>query len=231
MKQKSFPNYGLNFIIKMLFKFFRSSFPVLRRFGEVNVSKPLAKITEADFPDKVALDLDFSGVPQHTSGNYNEKMQDIFVKYVNSLKAVTGGRYNRAFFDNITVYTWMEHVPLPTAANVEQLSETSFMVRSYDSSNGPTIEVALKKSPFNLSVVRDMGDLTVTMKLDKEASKASAGKLLDEAKVKIGDVAEAAAKRFGEKNKAATAEVEELSKRVIGDMELFHKQKVTQISN
>ncbi|OMJ86388.1 hypothetical protein SteCoe_12115 [Stentor coeruleus] len=214
----------------MLFKLFRSV-PALRSFSEVKVVSSLVTSDAGAVTDSTPWTLDFSSVPVYTSGNYDEKMSKIFTNYVSSLRSIAGGKANRGFFDSILVYSFMEHVPLSNAAQVEQLSETTFKMTAFDPTNAPTIEIALKKSPYNLKVVRDMDVIDVTMTLDKEGSKNAAAKLLADAKVKIEDVVKEAATRFGDKNKYATESITTLSKRVIADMEQFHQKKVTEVGN
>ncbi|OMJ65601.1 hypothetical protein SteCoe_37925 [Stentor coeruleus] len=214
----------------MLFKLFRRA-PALRLFSEVKVVSSLVTGDAGAVTDATPWSLDFGSVPVYSSGNYDEKMSQIFTNYVSSLRSIAGGKANRIFFDSILVYSFMEHVPLSNAAQIEQLSETKFKVTAFDPTNAPTIETALKKSPYNLKVVRDMDVIDVTMTLDKEGSKAAAAKFLADAKVKIEDVVKEAAVRFGEKNKYATESIATLSKRVIADMEQFHQKKVTEVGN
>jgi ribosome recycling factor len=124
------------------------------------------------------------------------------------------------------VYTFLEHVPLTEAASVKKSSPTSYLITSHDQNNAPLIEVALKKSHYGFNVVRNFGEITVTVKDPKtfsaEFRKAALEATLKSHKEKISKILDQAKKRFEsypETVKGFTSLVEETFK----DMDGVHK--------
>lgn len=213
----------------MLFRLFSHKASIFRSFSEIQNLGSLIK-SESALTFAPSIDLDFDSIPTYTLSSYDEKFTEILLKYSKSLNSIAGGRFNKNIFDTISVYSFMDHVPLTNSGFVEQLSETTFKVTAFDPSNAPTIEIALKKSPYHMQVQRDFGDITVTMKLDKGASNATALKLVQEAKKKVENIVQSAKIRF-KGNVQAIADIEEMGKKIQSDIELVHEEKFSQLNN
>ena len=208
----------------------RNRIPLIRYFSEVaRLNNSLIPISQksADFPK---FELDFESIPSYTLGNYSEKMDEVLRGYLDSIRFIAGGRYNTAFFDTIDVYSFMEHVPLTHAADIKQLSEYEFKITAFDPTNAPTIEIALKKSAYSLEVVRDFENISVVLTVDKEASKAAAEKLFDEAKEKIAEIVNQANLRFAN-NKQAADNIKITGIRAVQDIEKLHNFKLAELDN
>ena len=204
----------------------------LRGFSELQSFSGISNVgpSEPIVTSVGSLDLDFDSIPQYTLGNYQDRMSTVFLNYMSSLRGVQGGRFNKAIFESIEVYSFMEHVSLNLAADVEQVSETTFKITAYDPTNSPTIEIALKKSNYHMSVHRDFEHITVNMKVDKQACKDAALKIVQTAKKNIDAIVGEAGERF-QGNKQAANDIEELGKRVAEDIDFIHQEKIEQISN
>ena len=144
--------------------------------------------------------LDLDTIPKHTNGNYHNEIKAVLHDYRTSLNKIAGGLNNLAFFSTIEVYTFLEHVPLTEAASVKKSSPTSYLITSHDPNNAPLIETALKKSHYGFNVVREFGEITVTVKDAKifsaEFRKTALEATLKSHKEKINRVFDQAKKRF-----------------------------------
>ena len=210
----------------MFLRVFRSGIKSYRLFGEL---QKLSQIAGTASPLDLNVEIDFDSFPLYTLGSYDTEMNQVLLDYIKSIKSIAGGRYTKSIFDTITVYSFMEHVPLTRTADVDQMSDTGFKITAFDPTNSPMIEIALKKSPYKMDVKRDFDKITVDVKIDLEASKATLGKITDDAKKKIENIVKNAAVRFTG-NKEATGDIESMSKKFIQDIDSFYSVKLEKTS-
>ena len=76
---------------------------------------------------------------ERSLGKVNEKMDQEVANLSSRLDKIIGGKAHPGYFSSIYVYTFMEWVPLHTAARVTKSSDTELIVESFDPSNAPLI--------------------------------------------------------------------------------------------
>jgi ribosome recycling factor len=224
----------------MLSRLLRKTLPLVRWYGNnksinvESVSKFIGDETNELVIDDSKIDekfineffLDADKIPKHTNGDFHEKIKALYLEYRLSLNSIAGGLNHLAFFSTIQVYTFLEHVPLTDAASVKKTSPTSYQITSYDPNNAPLIETALKKSLYGFNVVRDFGELTVTLKNPKNFSaefrKTALEGTLKSHKEKINKVLEEAKTRFT-KYPQAVDDITKLVNNTFLDMDGVHK--------
>jgi ribosome recycling factor len=119
------------------------------------------------------------------------------------LNYVIGGKAHRGYFDSVKVYSFMEWVPLPTAASVTPVSDSELFIEAYEPSNAPLVELAIRKSGVQAEVTRDFGVVKVKiLGYDKEAALKETRRLGEEAKESLLSIKEKTAAKVGEDTQA-----------------------------
>lgn len=217
------------------------------RYIRVNQVLSLSSITPPDPSKELALasasekaveevsDSLFLGktkLPEYTMGGFPERMTDVHREYLISMKKVPGGAYPINIFRYITVYTWGEYVSLTDAADVKQLSPTSFRIQAFEPTFSTLIEVALKKSSYGFNVTRDFGVLTATLKDQNTISKEFQDKALTESlnfhKQKVDHIFEQAKSRLA-KHPEAVQKLSQLRTELFSDMEYYKKVRLGEV--
>lgn len=163
-------------------------------------------------------------LPEYTMGGFPERMTEVHEEFVRSMTTLPGGPFSTTFLKHITVYTWGEYASLTDAANVTQLSPTSFKIEAFDPTFSSLIEVALKKSSYGFNVTRDFGVLIATFKDEKILSKEFADKALTQSlnfhKEKLNQIFDQAKLRFT-KHPEAVQKLSQLRTDLFNEMENF----------
>lgn len=100
---------------------------------------------------------------ERSLGKVNEEMDFELVNLSNSLTRIIGGKAHPGYFNSVYVYSFMEWVPLHSAAQVTTSSDTDLKIESYEPSNAPMIEKALQKTGLKLQITRDFGVIHVKL--------------------------------------------------------------------
>lgn len=197
--------------------------------SKTKTSTPLESRVEELQPRSIFTEVDFSAIPTATLGNFKSTLEQIVVDFSNSLRTVAGGKGNISFFNNIYVYSFLEPVLLTEAAVVKPLKEGEYELTVLEPSNAPMVELALKQSPYNLTVERDFERITVSAKVDKQNSVKVSKQMFEQAKTRLESAKAEAIKKYESRGKALVRDIETSTEHTLDVLTEMLKVKEAQL--